>query len=122
MNANEQTGGGFAAPARGNARGIRVRAALLAAARACAARDAPLPAYRVLAALIGISSGQVSRHMGRLMDAGAFTIRRRHRRIYVAAFAADAPVASASAKNPTEPIWPGTPLRACRCPTPGRSL
>jgi DNA-binding transcriptional MocR family regulator len=80
-----------------------------------------LPDYRVLAALIGISAGQVSRHMGRLMDAGAFTIRRRRGRLYIAEFDADPSLASASAKNPTKPNWPSSPSQRDRCPTAWRS-
>ena len=56
-------------------RGIAARAALLAIVRARAEADLPLPPYQTMARAIGISAGQVSRHMAVLMDEGAFTTR-----------------------------------------------
>lgn len=55
------------------ARGEAVRGALLAIVRSRAAADLPLPTHRAMAAALGISPGQVTRHLGVLLDAGAFT-------------------------------------------------
>ena len=57
-------------------RGQAVRRALLAIVHARHAAGLPLPAYQKLAAALGISAGQVSRHMAVLMDAGAFVPQR----------------------------------------------
>ena len=56
-------------------RGIAARRALLAIVRARAEADLPMPPYQTMARAIGISAGQVSRHMAVLMDEGAFTTR-----------------------------------------------
>ena len=56
-------------------RGQAVRRALLAIVHARHAAGLPLPPYQKLAAAVGISASQVSRHMAVLMDAGAFTPR-----------------------------------------------
>ena len=64
-------------------RGVSARRVLLSVARECERRRLPLPAYATLAAALGISPGQISRHMGVLMDAGSFTMRRNGRRYFV---------------------------------------
>jgi hypothetical protein len=64
-------------------RGIAARRALLAIARECARRQAPLPTYDMLGAALGISHGQISRHMAVLMDGGTFTTRRSNGRYFV---------------------------------------
>jgi hypothetical protein len=56
-------------------RGVAVRRALLAIVHARAVAGLPLPPYATLAAAVGISPGQVSRHMAVLMDEGAFLTR-----------------------------------------------
>ena len=53
-------------------RGIAVRTALLAIVRARAAAGRALPSHKAMARMVGISAGQVTRHMAVLMDAGAF--------------------------------------------------
>jgi predicted ArsR family transcriptional regulator len=53
-------------------RGEAVRAALVAIVRARAVADLPLPTHRAMAAALGISAPQVTRHMAVLQDAGAF--------------------------------------------------
>lgn len=55
------------------ARGEAVRRALLAIVQARAVADLPLPSHRTMAAALGISPGQVTRHLAVLMDGGAFT-------------------------------------------------
>lgn len=64
-------------------RGIAARCALLAVARECERRRAPLPSYDTLAGLIGISHGQISRHMAMILDEGTFTTRRNGRRVFI---------------------------------------
>lgn len=54
-------------------RGEAMRRALLAIVEARAVAGLPLPPHRTIAATLGISPGQVTRHLGVLMDAGAFT-------------------------------------------------
>jgi hypothetical protein len=54
-------------------RGEAVRRALLAIVQARAVADLPLPTHRAMAAALGISPGQVTRHLAVLMDGGAFT-------------------------------------------------
>jgi DNA-binding transcriptional regulator YhcF (GntR family) len=56
-------------------RGEAVRRALLAIVEARAVADLPLPSHRAMASALGISPGQVTRHLGVLMDAGAFSAR-----------------------------------------------
>jgi predicted ArsR family transcriptional regulator len=56
-------------------RGKAVRRALLAIVEARAVADLPLPPHATMAAALGISAGQVTRHLGVLMDAGAFSTR-----------------------------------------------
>ena len=55
-------------------RGEAVRRALLAIVRARAVADLPLPSHRAMAAVLGISHPQVTRHMAVLQDAGAFRV------------------------------------------------
>ena len=64
-------------------RGEAVRAALVAIVRARAVADLPLPTHRTMAAVLGISPGQVTRHLAVLMDAGAFSARNAGMRIRV---------------------------------------
>jgi DNA-binding transcriptional regulator YhcF (GntR family) len=54
-------------------RGIVVRRALLAIVEARHAAGLPMPPHRTMAAALGVSPGQVTRHLGVLQDAGAFT-------------------------------------------------
>ena len=56
-------------------RGEAIRRALLAIVEVRAVADLPLPPHRAMAAALGISPGQVTRHLGVLMDAGAFSTR-----------------------------------------------
>jgi hypothetical protein len=57
-------------------RGEAVRRALLAIVEARATAGLPwLPPHRTMAAALGISPGQVTRHLAVLMDAGAFSTR-----------------------------------------------
>ena len=48
-----------------------------------AARHAAIPKYQELADMLGISAGQVSRHMARLLDADVLNLRGAGRRMYV---------------------------------------
>src|SRR5215469_16954688 len=57
-------------------RGEAVRSALLAIVHARHAAGLPLPSYEAMARAVGISAGQVSRHMAVLMDEGAFVPQR----------------------------------------------
>ena len=54
-------------------RGEAVRRALLAIVEARTTAGLPLPTHRTMAAALGISPGQVTRHLAVLMDGGAFT-------------------------------------------------
>jgi DNA-binding transcriptional MocR family regulator len=56
-------------------RGEAVRRALLAIVEARAVAGLPMPPHRTMAAALGISHGQVTRHLGVLMDQGAFRTR-----------------------------------------------
>lgn len=56
-------------------RGEAVRHALLAIIESRAIGGLPMPSHKVMAAALGISAGQVSRHLGVLMDAGVFSTR-----------------------------------------------
>jgi len=53
-------------------RGIAVRRALMAIVQERAAAGRPLPTHRAMARMVGISAGQVTRHMAVLMNDGAF--------------------------------------------------
>ena len=64
-------------------RGRTERAALLAIVRRCAATNAPLPTHAMLGTVIGISQWQVTRHMNRLMNEGAFAPVQRGKRVFV---------------------------------------
>lgn len=64
-------------------RGLAVRRALLAIVEARAVADLPLPTHRSMAAALGISHGQVTRHLGVLQDAGAFRTRQAGMRVRV---------------------------------------
>jgi len=64
-----------AMPAQPKQRGIAVRNALLAIVQSRAVAGLPLPKHAVLGAALGISAGQVTRHLGLLMDDGAFSTR-----------------------------------------------
>lgn len=70
-------------PTQPKRRGIAARRALLAIAHECARRSAPLPTYATLGAALGISNGQISRHIGQLLDEGSFTTRQNGRRIFI---------------------------------------
>lgn len=54
-------------------RGEAIRAALLAIVAARHTAGLPMPSHRSMAMAIGISPGQVTRHLGVLMDNGAFS-------------------------------------------------
>ena len=54
-------------------RGVAVRRALLAIVEARHTAGLPMPSHRSMAMALGISPGQVTRHLGVLLDAGAFT-------------------------------------------------
>ena len=54
------------------ARGIAARRALLAIIEARAAAGLPMPSHRCMAMALGISAGQVTRHISVLLDEGAF--------------------------------------------------
>jgi hypothetical protein len=69
-------------------RGEAVRRALLAIVEARAVADLPLPSHKAMAAAIGISAGQVTRHLGVLQDAGAFTTRQAGMRVRIEEIAA----------------------------------
>ena len=56
-------------------RGQAMRRALLAIVEARAAADLPIPPHKVLAAALGISPGQVTRHLAVLQDDGAYSTR-----------------------------------------------
>jgi DNA-binding transcriptional ArsR family regulator len=64
-------------------RGVTIRRALMAVVRICFEDQVALPSYAALAAAVGISAGQISRHMARLMDDNLFVPMRDGRRIYV---------------------------------------
>jgi predicted ArsR family transcriptional regulator len=64
-------------------RGEAVRRALLAIIQARAVADLPLPSHRAMAAVLGISHPQVTRHLGVLQDAGVFSARNAGTRIRV---------------------------------------
>ena len=55
------------------ARGEAVRRALLAIVQARVTAGLPMPTHRTMAAALGISAPQVTRHLAVLMDAGAFS-------------------------------------------------
>jgi DNA-binding transcriptional ArsR family regulator len=63
-------------------RGRDVRARLLAIIRARAVDRSHIPKNTHLGELLGISAGQVSRHMARLMDEGMLELRSIGRRRY----------------------------------------
>jgi predicted ArsR family transcriptional regulator len=64
-------------------RGRAVRARLAALVREHADAGRPLPRHREIAAVLGISASQITRHLNRLMDEGAFSPTCRYTRIYV---------------------------------------
>ena len=53
-------------------RGIAARKALLAIIEARYEADLPMPSHRTMAMALGISPGQVTRHISVLLDEGAF--------------------------------------------------
>jgi DNA-binding transcriptional regulator YhcF (GntR family) len=64
-------------------RGRAVRAGLAALVREHADAGRPLPRHREIAAMLGISASQITRHLNRLMDEGLFVPVCRYTRIYV---------------------------------------
>ena len=64
-------------------RGRSVRRAIMAVATACAQRGLPLPFNAQIGAALGIDASVVCRHMNRMMDEGAFNVRREGRRVFV---------------------------------------
>lgn len=64
-------------------RGIAVRRALLAILEARHAAGLPMPRHAAMAAALGISAGQVTRHISVLLDEGAFTARNAGARIRI---------------------------------------
>ncbi len=64
-------------------RGRAERAALLAIVRRCAATNAPLPHHAAIGVVIGISQWQITRHLNRLMDEGAWLPVQRGKRVFV---------------------------------------
>lgn len=56
-------------------RGEAVRKALLAIIEFRAIAGLPMPSHRAMAMAVGISPGQVTRHLAVLMDEGAFSTR-----------------------------------------------
>ena len=64
-------------------RGRALRADLAEIVRNCAATGRPIPRHRDIAARFGISRPQITRHLNRMMDEGAFTPVCRHSRMYV---------------------------------------
>jgi DNA-binding MarR family transcriptional regulator len=64
-------------------RGRAVRARLAALVREYADTGRPLPRHREIAAMLGISASQITRHLNRMMDEGAFSPTCRYSRIYV---------------------------------------
>lgn len=56
-------------------RGQAMRRALLAIVEARAVAGLPLPPHRTMAAALGISAGQVTRHLAVLQDDGAYSTR-----------------------------------------------
>lgn len=68
---------------RPRARGIAARRALLAVVGVCQRRGIPFPHHACIASVLGISAGQVTRHMAVLLDEGVITTRGQGRRIIV---------------------------------------
>lgn len=63
-------------------RGRAVRARLAALVREYAEAGRPLPRCRDIAAMLGLSASQISRHLNRMMDEELFSPVCRHTRIY----------------------------------------
>lgn len=64
-------------------RGRTVRAWLAALVREYADAGRPLPRHCDIAAMVGISASQITRHLNRLMDEGLYVPVCRYTRIYV---------------------------------------
>jgi DNA-binding transcriptional regulator YhcF (GntR family) len=64
-------------------RGRALRASLTQLVRSCAVNRRPLPSHRDIAAMMGVSAPQITRHLNRMMDEGVFTPVCRHTRMYV---------------------------------------
>jgi DNA-binding Lrp family transcriptional regulator len=63
-------------------RGRVLRASLARLVRDCADAGRPLPRHHEIAARVGISRPQITRHLNRMMDDGVFSTVCRHTRIY----------------------------------------